>query len=388
MRKTSVKLAVLAAVAVVLAMAAAAIVFNLFIGWKVEADATADLEYALDLDDGATEARRTPYFVLLDSSFQVDGEGQPWVSAQEVRLAQWFSEHRELYVIQRVSIDGWTCYAVLGSLEDYTFDDDEWGEVGHRRDGYFVAYIDTAGEQALIVSVNTAFAIVALLGALLAAAAGRFAGRRIEQAQEAQKCFYENMSHELKTPLAAIRGYAEGASGGVVETDVALAAIERETQKMSGTIEEILGLSRLESGVVELHRERVDVADFAQDCLMPFEGIVRSRGITVELNLASGSIDADPDLLGRAFSNLLSNAVRHAASTVRVCYDGGELSVWNDGDVPSADQLDHLFDRFYAGEGGSTGIGLAFAREIAVLHGYQLAARLENGGLTMALTLL
>ncbi len=385
MSSAKTRLALIAGLAVVLAMVAATIAFNLFIGWKIESDATADLKYALDLDEQAVGTGRAPNYLILDENYGVIREGQPKVSEEEEKLAGWFSKHPGLYSVERVAIDGWVCYAVLCSLADYAFEDDGWGDWGRHEAGYFVAYIDTAAEQALVSSVNTAFALIGVLGALIAAAAGYAAGRRIEQSQEAQKRFYENMSHELKTPLAAIRGYAEGAAGGVVDGDAAMRAIERESGKMANMIDEILGLSRLEAGAVQLHRETLDVGDFIQDCLMPFEGAVRAKGLEVELDLASGTVEADCDLFDHAFSNVLTNAVRHAENTVRIAYDGSAIRVANDGALPNDEQLAHLFDRFYAGEGGSTGIGLAIAREIVSLHGWNMEAHIEGPLLVMAI---
>ena len=389
MRTTRTKLAVLAASAVIIALAAATAAFNLFIGWKIEADAQADIAYALGLGDDTTG--RTPNFVLLDTSYAIDASERRWCTEEEAELAAWFAKNPRQNEVRRISLGDWTCYAAIVPAADYTgyYEEpfagpypytDGWEEL----DGYYMAYLDTTSEGALVRSVNIAFAVIGAVGALVAGAAGYVAGRRIDTAQEAQKRFYENMSHDLKTPLAAIRGYAEGASAGVVDVKGASRAIVRETGRMTDTINEILGLSRLEAGAVRPHKEAVDVGDFVQDCLMPLEGAVRTKGIDVQLDLAPGEVMADPGLFDHALSNVLDNAVRHAASCVHVSYDGCCLSVWNDGPVPDKSQLPHLFDRFHAGEGGSTGIGLAIAKETASLHGWQIGARCVKGGLEVA----
>ena len=394
MKKTSTKLAALGASAVVVALVAAAIAFNLFIGWKVEAEAVGDIEYALELNENAATTGRTPNSLLLDSSYRIDPSERRWSTEDEKKLAAWFAEHPEEGKVSRVTLDNWTCYAAIVSRteydlyydtphgEGYYYSYDSYPDQG----GYIVEYIDTTSEQSLIATVNTAFVIIGIIGALLAAAAGYVAGRRIDEAQEAQKRFYENMSHDLKTPLAAIRGYAEGASGGIVSVDEATRSIVRETDRMTETINEILGLSRLEAGAVQPNKEAIVVEDFVQDCLMPLEGAVRTRGIEVELDLAPGEVMADSSLFDHALSNVLTNAVRHAGTRIRVTYDGTRLAVWNDGGAPEAEQLSHLFDRFHAGEGGSTGIGLAIAKEVANLHGWSIAARRVDDGLEIAFT--
>lgn len=396
MSSTRAKLAALAATAAIVALAAAAVAFNLFIGWKVESDAVNDIEYFLSLNDESANTGRTPNYFLVDSSYRIDEDERQWSIADEEALAAWFAAHPETGVVTRVVLDDWVCYAAAVPAGDYTaaYDNyaeggyhdeqaDQWGRGGRdaRERGYYIAYVDTASEQALIASVNTAFVIIGIVGALLAAVAGYVAGRRIDEAHEAQKRFYENMSHDLKTPLAAIRGYAEGASGGVVDVGDASRAIVRETDRMTEAINEILRLSRLEAGAVQPVKESVQVDDFVQDCLMPLEGVVRSKGVEVQLDLASGTVEADPGLFDHALSNVLANAVRHAASVVRISYDGARLSVWNDGGAPDESQLPQLFDRFHAGEGGSTGVGLAIAKEVAALHAWTICAHAVDDGL-------
>ena len=398
MKGARTKFAAIAATAVIIALTCAAVAFNLFIGWKVESDAVNDIEYAFALNDNATTTGRTPNYLILDTSYNIVTQEQWFTTEDETQLAEWFSEHPQKDVVNRVTLGDWSCYAAIVSADDYIAYGDEyydgyyyesdpnWEAEYEDWDGYYVAYIDITSEQSLIFSVNTAFAIIGIVGAILAAIAGYMIGRRIDEAQEAQKRFYENMSHDLKTPLAAIRGYAEGASEHVVDVDKATRAITRETDRMTDTINEILNLSRFEAGAIQPHKEPIEVADFVQDCLMPLEGAVRTKGIDVHIDLSAGKVMADPDLFDHALSNVLANAVRHASTCVRVRYDGSRLAVWNDGGAPDASQLPHMFDRFRAGEGGSTGVGLAFAKEVASLHGWSIAAHAVDDGLEVAFT--
>ena len=391
------KLALLGVSAVVVAILAATVAFNLFIGWKVEADAVADIEYALGLNDEVIGTGRTPNYLLLDSAYQVDVSERRWCSPEVVELAAWAAKHPQQGKVSRVTIGDWTCYATVVSADDYYEVEDgsydgEYrasGEADRVADGsqqsyYYLVYIDITSEQSLVVTVNTAFGIIGLLGAVVAASAGFVAGKRIDEAQAAQKRFYENMSHDLKTPLAAIRGYAEGAAGGVMDVADASRSIVRETDRMTEEINEILRLSRLESGTVQLVKEPVEVEDFVQDCLMPMEGGIRTKGLDVQLDLAAGEVMADPGLFEHALSNVLSNAVRHAETCVRVRFDGSQLLVWNDGGAPDPSRLPQLFDRFHAGEGGSTGIGLAIVKEVANLHGWGISAHAVDDGLEIA----
>ena len=381
---TRCKLAVLGASAVVVALVAAAAAFNLFVGWKVESDAVNDIAYALSLSEEAEPTGRSPNYLLLDSTYVIDSFDHVRSTEDEEKLAAWFARNPEEYEVRCVALDGWTCYAAIVPASDYVdFGEDPYRPIDYADEqvGYLVAYIDTASEQSLIASVNLAICAIGVVGSIVAGMAGYLAGKRIDTAQETQKRFYENMSHELKTPLAAIRGFAEGSLDDVVDGVDANRAIVRETDRMTQTIDEILSLSRLEAGAVTPSNEALEVADLVQDCLMPMEGAVRTKGIDVQLDLAVGEVKADPDLFDHALSNILTNAIRHAATCVRVSYDGARLAVWNDGAMPNESQLPYLFDRFHVGEGGSTGIGLAIAKEIADLQGWEISARCMEGGL-------
>ena len=93
MRRTRVRLACLAAIAVLVVMAAAAVVFNLFIHWKVESDAVAAIEAAVGADEDADEPSRVAGFLELDESYGIDAETLPWTSGEERLIAAWFAAH-------------------------------------------------------------------------------------------------------------------------------------------------------------------------------------------------------------------------------------------------------------------------------------------------------
>ncbi|NLT10641.1 MAG: hypothetical protein GXY08_14255 [Ruminococcus sp.] len=258
-------------------------------------------------------------------------------------------------------------------IEQYYSDDDYKGTI---------AYIDITGELEMIRRINIVFLISAVIIGALGSTAGYFTGRKLEQNHLAQKQFFENTSHELKTPLTSIRGYAEGIETGVI-TDYKRTGrtIAAQTEKMSRLVEEILCMAKIESGSVSLEREEIELSGFIQDCLMPFEVTVLSRGLEVSLDLVPTTVSADPDKLEHAISNLLTNALKYARTKICVSCSSEGFCISNDCEPMSDDTLSHLFERFYTGRDGNTGIGLSLAKDLIELHGWQITAKRTDDGI-------
>lgn len=372
------RLSIIAAASVILTMATAIIAFNSFELWQLRRESQASLTEAIYWENGdAPLATRAVEFLPLEMNGQLVQEnpseslrnGEDRMSTfdeygyteMEQDLATWYANNPTLDSSRMIQLAHGTCYAEMVHPEP--------GD-----DVLVVAYVDVTAQIQLLHMVNLAFVAISILGCMIATWLGWRAGKSVEEANEAQKRFYENMSHELKTPVAAIRGYAEGALLGVVEPRRANESIVRESERMTRQIEQILDLSRLEAGAIVPEKEHVEMAEFLQDCLMPFEGIVRTRNLDVRLELAEGSVWADPDLLEHAVENVISNAVRHASTFVAIRYDGATLCVENDGSIPNPEELDHIFDRFHTGTEGGSGVGLALTHEIMMLHGWRIVA--------------
>lgn len=182
-----------------------------------------------------------------------------------------------------------------------------------------------------------------------------------------------NVSHELKTPIAALRAVLDNLVDGVTEPDPAtLAAALRQTERLGDLVSELLDLSRLEAGVLELRPEHFGVSDFLDEVTAEHD---RVRTIVTPSNL---SVTADPSRLAQVVTNLVDNAVRHAPSgsvvTVSVdttIDDALRLDVIDDGPGIAPHERRAVFDRFTRGgaTGGGTGLGLAIARWATELHG-------------------
>ncbi|GAB3466703.1 ATP-binding protein [Kineococcus endophyticus] len=195
--------------------------------------------------------------------------------------------------------------------------------------------------------------------------------------------FVADASHELRTPLAAIRGYAEltRRSGDEVPADVrhALSRVESEAVRMTGLVEDLLLLARLDSGR-PLDREPVDLTMTVLDAVSDAQ--VAGRDHTWRLDLPEEAVEVvgDPGRLHQVLTNLLANARAHTPPgttvTVGIVPDGGRthVDVVDDGPGIPADLLPDVFERFARGDSsrsraaGSTGLGLAIVQAVVASH--------------------
>lgn len=399
MNKIRFRIAVLVGGSVLLTLLIIMAAFNLIVRSRIRRNADTALHHIFSVDEEKPVLLYAPETVIVFDGDSGGENGQVY-SQKELDIMAWCEQHQPADTTEAVI--GGNAYCLL-RLTPADIPEDgvmEWG--GYRRmkdeeDVYsielsalslgsgglssVIGYVDITGELDMIRQINLVFLAAALLIGLFGSTFGYFIGRRLEQNQLIQKRFFENTSHELKTPLTSIRGYAEGIQKGVI-TDYQKtgSVIAAQTEKMSSLIEEILCLAKVEGGAVKPERETVDVPAFLQDCLMPFEGTVLSRGLTVRLALEPMTVQADPDRLGHAVTNLLTNALKYARSEIAVSCGNGTVTIRNDCEELTDDTLRHLFERFYTGRGGNTGIGLSLAKELIELHGWKITAeRTENG---------
>ncbi|WP_288887405.1 sensor histidine kinase KdpD [uncultured Eubacterium sp.] len=247
--------------------------------------------------------------------------------------------------------------------------------------GMCFCYVDLTSDYAFIDGINKIIIFTAIILGLIALISAMIIGRRIDKNAIVQRKFFENTSHELKTPLASIKGYSEGLRKGVIvdgrkTSDI----ISKQIDKLSKLIDDIVSVAKLESGMTKLNKEQISSSDFIQDCIMPFEGAVRDKKLEVNLNLGDGSINIDIAQFEHAFNNIFTNALKYAQSKINISCDNKKIRIWNDCREISEEDVSHIFDRFYIGKNGNTGIGLALAKDIINYHGFRINAnRYENG---------
>ena len=219
---------------------------------------------------------------------------------------------------------------------------------------------------------------------------------QLRELDRARSRLFANVSHEFRTPLTLTMGPLDDLRAGV-HGPLSAAALEqvdlarRNAGRVLGLINEILELARAESGRETLHARRLDLGAFVTTVSHAFLPLAERKRIGYDVHAPSehGTIYADPEHLERALSNLLSNAFKFTpdGGTVRVSVSADDVSariaVRDSGPgIPAAD-LARIFDRFHrartAGSQPGTGIGLALARELVVLHGGSIAVESEEG---------
>jgi len=203
--------------------------------------------------------------------------------------------------------------------------------------------------------------------------------------------FVANVSHELKTPLTVIGGFAETLRDrDLAESDRQrfLATIESNTRRMQRIVDDLLDLSRYESGSWRPNLVSNDLAAVVADVFTSVYRASEAKGLTLsfESSAAARHVDADPTALRQILANLVENALRHTAHgsiTVRgdAAPDGGTtVSVCDTGVGIAPEHLGRIFERFYrvdagrARDEGGTGLGLAIVRHLAEAHGGSVRA--------------
>lgn len=245
-------------------------------------------------------------------------------------------------------------------------------------------------DERLILYTDVSYSVHALHSSLVIMALGAalsvlllfFISRRLlillEKKDTSMRNFFANASHELKTPLMAIRGNVDGIRSGYVEPEKAYDVIEKETERMSALIGSILDLSKLDSGAVHMEVTMNDVREILYDAVGIILPEADKRGIQVNIEAAEPLfMECDERMIFSTFSNILTNALRYAEREISVRIEKQDKTIIrfiNDGVPISDEEIAHIFDRFYKGDKGQTGLGMALAQEYVNLHGGEISA--------------
>lgn len=217
---------------------------------------------------------------------------------------------------------------------------------------------------------------------------------QVQRSQQTLRDFLANISHELKTPLTSIHGFSEAVLDGTIDDPDGIhrsaRIISDESTRVLRLVEELLDLSRIESGQVPMRLEEFSVGELLQHVGDVFALRSEESGVPLEVDIVSPiRVHGDFDRLEQVLNNLMDNAFRHTPSggTVKVLASpvpAGfvQVSVVDTGKGISQEELPLLFDRFYRAQGSAGkgyGLGLAIAKEIVRAHGGDIWATSEPG---------
>ncbi|MES0872960.1 ATP-binding protein [Sinimarinibacterium thermocellulolyticum] len=227
----------------------------------------------------------------------------------------------------------------------------------------------------------------------------------LERFDRNQRQWLADIAHELRTPLAVLRGELEALLDGVRPIQPAqLRSMQQEVQRLGSLIDDLHLLSVVESGGLRLQRERCDINALVQAAAARFDAALREAGFALELRLAEAElpVHVDAQRIEQVLGNLINNALRHAHAPgpLRITTAGaGErihISVCDAGPGVPVEALPRLFERLYRVEaarsrtegGAGTGLGLAICRSIVEAHGGRIAAQANvDGGLCIQIDL-
>ena len=206
--------------------------------------------------------------------------------------------------------------------------------------------------------------------------------KAIQHYDDSQQSFLQNTSHELKTPLMSIQGYAEAIKDRVIEgpeMDEGLDIIIEQSQRLKGIVEELIYLTRLENPEEKLNLNSTNLNELIYSACQSIKLLAEEKHINIEIDISPQiNISCDQDKLHRALLNLLSNGIRYAESNIKIIATMEaykvNLIIQDDGSGFKMNEENKIFDRFYKGERGCTGLGLSIVKAIIEAHGGKIKA--------------
>lgn len=240
--------------------------------------------------------------------------------------------------------------------------------------------------------------------ASLAAAFNTMAAQ-LGSTEDTRRRLLSDVAHEMRTPVATLSAYLDGLDDGVTEWTPATSALFRaNTDRLARLCEDIAMVSRAEEGRLNMTMVPTPVGDLLESATRQVEGSYSAKGVHLQVRPGGGwdtTVRGDPDRLGQVMSNLLSNALRHTppggsvSVETRPGRDEVNIVVSDTGEGLSAEQLPHVFERFYRADPARTrddrgsGIGLTIAQAIVDAHGGTVTAASAGlgSGATFTVTL-
>jgi len=215
----------------------------------------------------------------------------------------------------------------------------------------------------------------------------------LQRAEVRQRRLAADVAHELRTPLANLRGYLEALQDGVIDPDPdLLASLHDEVMLQQRIVDDLQDLAQAEAGSLAYHPATVDLGELMETCRIAHQAAADAGGVTLSVRAPEKlTVTADPDRLRQVLGNLVSNALRATGEggEIRLSasrqYHHAVVTVTDNGHGIAAEELPYVFDRFWRADAarargtGGSGLGLAIARQIVTDHGGTISARSRPG---------
>lgn len=219
--------------------------------------------------------------------------------------------------------------------------------------------------------------------------------RDLARSRDLRRQLTADVAHELRTPLTLILGHTEALSEGVLPANPKnLRLIHEEAERLSRLVEDLRLLSRAEAGDLPLSLGPTRPESLVKDVVAQHEASAAQNGVRLSLDIegALPSIQADPDRLTQVLDNLMDNAIRHTprsgevSVSLRAAPGSVRFEIRDTGSGIDAEDLERVFERFYRSDAarsrdrGGSGLGLAIAKSIVVAHGGEIGGDNADGG--------
>ncbi|MFA6941138.1 MAG: HAMP domain-containing sensor histidine kinase [Clostridiaceae bacterium] len=225
----------------------------------------------------------------------------------------------------------------------------------------------------------------------------------LEKVDKNRSDFISNVSHELRSPMTSINGFISGILDGVIPKEKErnyLMVTQNEVGRLNRLINDLLDLSAIESGNIKLNIQQVNIEEIIKETVIKFEQRIKDKEINIEISFQQENSLAccDKDRMEQVLTNLVDNAIKYGiiGGNIKIKTETfqGKLivSIYNDCEELSADDLSHMFERFYKKDRSrtsksSTGLGLSIARSILLLQDNEIWAEKRDKGIEFIFTL-
>jgi len=206
--------------------------------------------------------------------------------------------------------------------------------------------------------------------------------KELKEKEEYKNYMFQNLSHELKTPIAVIDSYIEGISDGVVEQDDGLKVIEEQANKLKEQVNTMLYFNKIDymKEQSEYIKQKVDILNIVSSSVEKHK-LQRQDVEFVVISKQNETIFLGTEEMWQTvIDNMLGNFIRYAKSKVTITIKKNKLELYNDGENISQDVLENIFSPYIKGKNGQTGLGLSIAKRITDTFGYNISVlNMDNG---------